>query len=150
MVLVLVPLGLAPGVTVSVFCSHAASKAAPAKMQKYFFMISGRLDYGEGEAFVVLTFVFVSVLVEAAGDSFTTVVLFSVLFSPGGLVTVVSLCSQAASNAAPVRMQRYFFIVLDCERNIELMMNRSKHPFRTYMSHHHMVFRFLTIPKFRL
>jgi hypothetical protein len=39
---------------------------------------------------LVLTVVFDSVLLDAAGDSFTTVVLFSVLFSPGGLVTVVS------------------------------------------------------------
>jgi hypothetical protein len=33
-----VPLGLAVGVTVSVFCSQAASNAAPAKMQMYFFI----------------------------------------------------------------------------------------------------------------
>lgn len=32
----------APGVTVSVFCSHAAKRAAPARMQIYFFII-GRL-----------------------------------------------------------------------------------------------------------
>jgi hypothetical protein len=31
-------LGLAAGVTVSVFCSHAASNAAPAKMQMSFFI----------------------------------------------------------------------------------------------------------------
>jgi hypothetical protein len=35
---VVVPLGLAAGVTVSVFCSQAASNAAPAKMQMYFFI----------------------------------------------------------------------------------------------------------------
>jgi hypothetical protein len=34
-----VPLGLAPGATVSFFCSHAASNAAPAKMQMYFFIV---------------------------------------------------------------------------------------------------------------
>jgi len=34
-----VPLGLAAGVTVSVFCSQAASKAAPARMQMYFFIV---------------------------------------------------------------------------------------------------------------
>ena len=34
-----VPLGLAAGATFSVFCSHAASSAAPAKMQMYFFII---------------------------------------------------------------------------------------------------------------
>jgi hypothetical protein len=33
-----VPLGLALGVTVSVFCSQAASSAAPARMQIYFFI----------------------------------------------------------------------------------------------------------------
>ena len=33
------PLGLAAGVTVSVFCSHAASNAAPARMQMYFFIV---------------------------------------------------------------------------------------------------------------
>jgi hypothetical protein len=30
--------GLVAGVTVSVFCSHAASSAAPARMQMYFFI----------------------------------------------------------------------------------------------------------------
>jgi hypothetical protein len=58
----------------------------------------------------VLTVVFDSVLLEAAGDSFTIVVLLSFLLSPGGLVTVVSLCSQAASNAAPAKIQIYFFM----------------------------------------
>ena len=33
-----VPLGLAAGAVVSVFCSQAASSAAPAKMQMYFFI----------------------------------------------------------------------------------------------------------------
>jgi hypothetical protein len=58
----------------------------------------------------VLIVVFVSVLDDGAGDSFTTVVLFSVFFSAGGLVTVVSFCSQAASKAAPASRQMYFFI----------------------------------------
>lgn len=31
-------LGLAAGVTVSVFCSHAVRRAAPARMQMYFFI----------------------------------------------------------------------------------------------------------------
>jgi hypothetical protein len=44
-----------------------------------------------------LMMVFVSVLLEGAGDSFTIVVLFSVFFSAGGLVTVVSFCSHAAN-----------------------------------------------------
>jgi hypothetical protein len=34
--------GLAVGETVSVFCSQAASSAAPAKMQMYFFIILSR------------------------------------------------------------------------------------------------------------
>lgn len=41
--------------------------------------------------------------------SFTTVVLLSV-FSAGGLLTVVSFCSHAASSAAPVKMQMNVFI----------------------------------------
>ena len=67
-------------------------------------------DYGEGDV-VTLTFVsvFDSVLLEGAGDSFTIVVLVSVFFSPGGLVTVVSFCSQAVSNAALARTQIYLF-----------------------------------------
>ena len=36
-----VPLGLAAGVTVSVFCSQAASKAAPAKIQRNLFIMCG-------------------------------------------------------------------------------------------------------------
>ena len=58
---------------------------------------------------VVLIVVFVSVLLDVAGDGFTTVVLLS-FFSAGGLVTVVSFCSQADSNASPRRRQIYFFI----------------------------------------
>ena len=48
----------------------------------------------------VLIVVSVSVLLEVAGDGFTTVVLLS-FFSAGGLVTVVSFCSHADSNANP-------------------------------------------------
>ena len=66
--------------------------------------------YGEGAGDVVrLMLVSVFDSVAGAGDSFTTVVLVS-FFSAGGLVTVVSFCSQAASNAAPAKMQMYFFI----------------------------------------
>ena len=54
--------------------------------------------------------VFVSVLLEGAGDSFITVV-FDSFFSAGGLVTVVSFCSQAASKASPAKMQIYFFML---------------------------------------
>ena len=53
--------------------------------------------------------VLVSVLVDGAGDSFMIVVLLS-FFSPGGLVTVVSFCSHAASNAAPIKRQMYLFM----------------------------------------
>ena len=35
----MVALGLAAGATVSFFCSHAARSAAPAKIQRYFFMV---------------------------------------------------------------------------------------------------------------
>jgi ABC-type uncharacterized transport system ATPase subunit len=57
-----------------------------------------------------LMVVFVSVLLEGAGDSFTMVVLLSVLFSAGGLVTVVSFCSHAANKATLAIKQMYFFI----------------------------------------
>ena len=50
----------------------------------------------------VLIVAFVSVLLEVAGDGLTIVVLLS-FFSAGGLVTVVSFCSQADSNANPAR-----------------------------------------------
>lgn len=50
----------------------------------------------------VLIVVFVSVLLEVAGDGLTIVVLLS-FFSAGGLVTVVSFRSQADSNANPAR-----------------------------------------------
>ena len=50
----------------------------------------------------VLIVVLVSVLLEVAGDGLTIVVLLS-FFSAGGLVTVVSFCSQADSNANPAR-----------------------------------------------
>jgi hypothetical protein len=65
----------------------------------------------------VLIVVSVSVLLEVAGEGFTTVVLLS-FFSAGGFVTVVSFCSQAGSNASPARTQMYFFIRTNrlCER----------------------------------
>jgi len=76
------------------------------------------LRYGEGEEVaagevVVLIVVLVSVLVDTVGDGFTTVVLVSDFFSAGG-VTVSVFCSHAASrDAAPARMQMYFFISCD-------------------------------------
>ena len=57
--------------------------------------------------------VLLSVFVEVAGDGFTIVVLVS-FFSPGGFVTVVSFCSQAAKSAVPMKRQMYLFMyVLD-------------------------------------
>ena len=58
---------------------------------------------------MTLISVFVSVLVDGAGDSFTIVVLLS-FFSAGGLVTVVSFCSQAASKTVPIKRQMYLFM----------------------------------------
>jgi hypothetical protein len=40
-----VSLGLAAGVTVSVFCSQAASRAALARMQMYFFIVVVKNPY---------------------------------------------------------------------------------------------------------
>lgn len=46
-----------------------------------------------------------------AGDDLSiTVVLLSLFFSPGGLVTVVSFCSQAARKAMLTKTQMYFII----------------------------------------
>ena len=61
---------------------------------------------------LVLTVVFDSVLVEGAGDSFTMVVLFSVLFA-GGLVTVVSRCSHAPKTAAALTKMQIYFRIMD-------------------------------------
>jgi hypothetical protein len=60
----------------------------------------------------VFIVVFDSVLVELDGDSFMTVVSFSVLFSVGGLVTVVSFCSQAARQAKLARTQMYLIMIM--------------------------------------
>ena len=88
-------------------------ESSPGRPRK-ILQITPTPGYGEGDV-VTLTFVsvFDSVLLEGAGVSFTIVVLLSVFFSPGGLVTVVSFCSQAASNAAPAKMQIYFFMTED-------------------------------------
>ena len=46
-----------------------------------------------------------------AGDDLSiTVVLLSLFFSPGGLVTVVSFCSHAARKAKLIKIQMYFMI----------------------------------------
>ena len=58
---------------------------------------------------LTLMSVLLSVFVEVAGEGFTTVVLLS-FFSPGGFVTVVSFCSQAAKSAAPIKRQMYLFM----------------------------------------
>jgi len=72
--------------------------------------------YGVGEEAgeeVALIVVLDSVFVDVAGEGFTTVVLLSVFLSAGGL-TVSVFCSQAASkDAAPAKMQMYFFISCD-------------------------------------
>jgi hypothetical protein len=70
-------------------------------------------DYGEGDGFTLMfVSVLVSVLDSGAGDSLMIVVLLSV-FSAGGFVTVVSLCSQPTSNAAPARMRICIFIMVE-------------------------------------
>ena len=79
---------------------------------------------------VVLIVVFVSVLL--AGEGFTTVVLVS-FFSPPGGFTVSVFCSQAASNdAAPARMQMYFFISCRWKTQCGSFHIRRKGPFRPY------------------
>ena len=85
------------------------------------------LNYGLGDELVVVsvvvlvpgdepvfTVVLDSVLddVPPEGDDLSiTVVLLSVFFSPGGFVTVVSFCSQAARKAMLMRIQMYFMIL---------------------------------------
>ena len=50
------------------------------------------------------------------GDDLSmTVVLLSLFFSPGGLVTVVSLFSHAARKAMLIKIQMYFMILHDSE-----------------------------------
>ena len=59
-----------------------------------------------------MTFTSVFSFVVVAGvDCWITVVLLS-FFSAGGLVTVVSFCSQPANRATPASRQMYFFIPL--------------------------------------
>ena len=66
--------------------------------------------YGFGEV-EVLTLI--SVLVSFFSEGGFTIVVLLSFFSAGGLVTVVSFCSQAASNAAPAKMQIHFFMTED-------------------------------------
>ena len=47
-----------------------------------------------------------------AGDDLSiTVVLLSLFFSPGGLVTVVSFCSHAARKAMLIKIHMYFMLL---------------------------------------
>ena len=64
---------------------------------------------GAGDVTVVVVFV-VSFVFSVVAGGFTTVVLFSVFFSAGGL-TVSVFCSQAPRSAALAKMQINFFIV---------------------------------------
>ena len=92
-------------------------------------------DYGVAEAAgedVVSIVVFVSVLLSVAGEGFTTVVLVS-FFSPAGGFTVSVFCSQAASNdAAPAKMQMYFFISCRWKTQYGSFHIRGKGSFRPY------------------
>ena len=68
----------------------------------------------EGDEPVLTVVLLLSVLEELppAGDDLSiTVVLLSVFFSPGGFVTVVSFCSQAARKATLSNKQMYFIIL---------------------------------------
>ena len=93
------------------------------------------VDYGVAEAAgedVVSIVVFVSVLLSVAGEGFTTVVLVS-FFSPAGGFTVSVFCSQAASNdAAPAKMQMYFFISCRWKTQCGSFHIRGKRSFRPY------------------
>jgi hypothetical protein len=67
-----------------------------------------------GAAMVVLVvFVVFSFVFSVVAGGFTTVVLFSVFLSAGGVVTVSVFCSHAAKSAALAKMQNSFFIVVD-------------------------------------
>jgi len=62
----------------------------------------------------MLISVLVSVLVAGEGLTIVVFVSFFSVFSAGGLVTVVSFCSQAAKSTAPIKRQMHLFIsVLD-------------------------------------
>src|SRR6266568_6377522 len=103
---------------------RSTAKVFPRSCSRKDFARTGLLwkNYGAGVEVVVLDSVFVSlpgedvvlivvfdsVLLEVAGEGLMIVVLLS-FFSAGGF-TVVSFCSQAASKAAPARIQIYFFI----------------------------------------
>ena len=82
-------------------------------MGKIFRLTLIRLSaaYGLGAGDPVLIVVLVSVEVAGAGvDLSITVVLLSVLFSAGGLVTVVSFFSHATRKAMVIRIQMCFML----------------------------------------
>ena len=99
-------------------------KIFPASRRGRFFAIFDR-DYGLGDELVVVVVEVplpgedsvVEVLDDEdeeppAGDDLSiTVVLVSLFFSPGGLVTVVSFCSQAVRKAMLIKIQMYFIIL---------------------------------------
>jgi hypothetical protein len=100
--------------------SNVQQKSSPASAGEDFANERNPYGFGEEDVVVVvedddesglLTVVSVSVLLVVAGSfSFTIVVLFSVFFSAGGFVTVVSFCSQAPSRATLASKQMYLII----------------------------------------
>ena len=72
------------------------------------------------------------VVSEVAGLEVVVVVVVVSEVVPLGLAAgaVVSVfCSQAASSAAPAKMQINLFIGVELSWQYQLMLNRSKHPF---------------------
>jgi hypothetical protein len=100
---------------------NVQKKIFPARRRGRSFLITEFRNYGFGDELVVVVVlvpgdepVFTVVLDEdedPEGDFSKIVVLFSVFFSAGGLVTVVSFCSQAARKARLIRIQMYFMVL---------------------------------------
>jgi hypothetical protein len=107
----------AGGVTVVSFCSHAASSAALARMQMYFFIVLRLQGYGVGEV---------------AGDSAVAGAAVASGAAVAGGAAVSVFCSQAASKAALARMQMYFFISVVERPILEPFLIRGKRPFWFY------------------
>lgn len=69
-------------------------------------------NYGLGEELVVVLVELEELDEPLAGDDLSiTVVLLSLFFSPGGLVTVVSFCSHAARKAMLIKIHMYFMLL---------------------------------------